>query len=67
MLISMPSCIKNTVAIFAPSGNTFAMLVKGVHVDDPKVTIQNSRNKYYVSSADNNYRMNRLVSKRRLL
>ena len=35
MLVSMPSCIKNTIAIFAPSGNTFAMLVKGIHVKDP--------------------------------
>ena len=35
MLISMPFCIKNTIAIFAPSGNTFAMLVKGIHVKDP--------------------------------
>lgn len=48
VLISMPSCIKNTITIFAPSGNTFAMFIKGVHVKDysyyPK-----SRNKYYVS------------------
>jgi hypothetical protein len=35
MLVSMPSCIKNTIAIFAPSGNTFAMLVKGIHLKDP--------------------------------
>jgi hypothetical protein len=32
MLISMPFCIKNTIAIFAPGSNTFAMLIKGVHV-----------------------------------
>jgi hypothetical protein len=35
MLVSMPSCIKNTIAIFAPSGYTFAMLVKGIHVNNP--------------------------------
>ncbi len=49
MLISIPSCIKNTVAIFAPSGKTFAMLVKGVHVKDSRY-YSTSSNKYCLSS-----------------
>jgi hypothetical protein len=72
MFTCMPSSIKNTIAIFAPSCNTFPMFVKGVHILRTAFTNQTSRNKDFIDdidciSADNNYRMDGLIGKRRFL
>ena len=71
MFTCMPSSIKNTIAIFAPSCNTFPMFVKGVHILRTAFTNQASRNKDYrwfnCISADNNYSMDGLIGKRRFL
>lgn len=77
VLASMPLRIKNTIAILAPGSNTFAVLVKCIHVKDC-IYYSTSSNKFcpHINiiimiinsiSADNNYCVDDLVRKRRLL
>lgn len=71
MFTCMPSSIKNTIAIFAPSCNTFPMFVKGVHILRAalliKVAVIKIIDDINCISADNNYRMDGLIGKRRFL
>ena len=71
MFTCMPSSIKNTTAIFAPSCNTFPMFVKGVHILRAAFTTQLVVIKIIDDinciSADNNHCMEGLIGKRRFL